>query len=202
MNLFPADPDENLLPADGIVHYHGPIFPPQLADRYLHNLLEDIPWKHDEVRMYGKHITTARKVAWYGDSNFSYTYSGTTKQALPWTPELAAIKAKVEALSGTRFNSCLLNLYHDGGEGMAWHSDDESSLGKNTTIASVSFGAERKFSLKHRVTGETVSVELEHGSLLEMKGATQSHWLHCVPKTKKVTAPRVNLTFRTMKQGR
>ncbi|BDS07785.1 DNA methylase [Oceaniferula spumae] len=199
MNLFPADPEKNLLPSDGTVHYHGPVFSPDQADRYLHNLLADIPWKHDEARMFGKHIITARKVAWYGDANFSYTYSGTTKQALPWSDDLLSIKTRIEALTGTQFNSCLLNLYHDGGEGMAWHSDDEKSLGKNTTIASVSFGAERKFSLKHKVSKETVSVELEHGSLLEMKGTTQTHWLHCVPKTKKVTEPRVNLTFRTMK---
>lgn len=201
MNLFPASPDDNLLPCDGMVHYHGPVFSLEEADQYLQNLLTEIPWKHDEARMFGKHIITARKVAWYGDSDFSYTYSGTTKQALPWNEDLTVIKNHIEKLTGTRFNSCLLNLYQNGGEGMAWHSDDEKSLEKDTTIASVSFGAERKFSLKHKVTKETVSVVLEHGSLLEMKGSTQSHWLHCVPKTKKVTDPRVNLTFRTMKVG-
>jgi len=108
------------------------------------------------------------------------------------------LKAIVEGLTDTIYNSCLLNLYHTGDEGMAWHSDDEKALGKDSTIASLSFGAERKFALKHRSTKYGTSVMLEHGSLLVMKGTTQSYWLHSLPKTKKVTTPRVNLTFRTM----
>ncbi|MGL4401495.1 MAG: alpha-ketoglutarate-dependent dioxygenase AlkB family protein, partial [Luteolibacter sp.] len=160
--------------------------------------LRDIPWKNDEAVIFGKRIVTARKVAWYGDSDFSYTYSGTTKQALVWTEELAALKSLVEERSATRFNSCLLNLYHDGNEGMAWHSDDEKSLGKNSTIASVSLGAEREFRFKHKRREEKVSVLLESGSLLVMKGTTQTHWLHSIPKSKKIKTPRINLTFRTM----
>lgn len=108
------------------------------------------------------------------------------------------LKAIVEELTGQKHNSCLLNLYHTGDEGMAWHSDDEKSLGKNTSIASLSFGAERKFALKHRVSKDPVSLILENGSLLVMKGATQTNWLHSLPKSKKITEPRINLTFRTM----
>jgi len=198
MDLFGNDPSTNLLPHDGTVNYFGPILNTVETRKFYETLLHDIPWKNDEVVIYGKHITTARKVAWYGDSDFSYTYSGTTKQALVWTPELAALKGMVESLTGTVFNSCLLNLYHDGSEGMSWHSDDEKSLGKDSTIASVSFGAEREFRLKHKRKDEKVSVLLESGSLLVMKGTTQSHWLHCIPKSMKIKTPRINLTFRTM----
>jgi alkylated DNA repair dioxygenase AlkB len=149
--------------------------------------------------IYGKHLVTSRKVAWYGDHNFSYTYSGTTKRALLWTKELLDLKKIVERYSGVTFNSCLLNLYHNGSEGMAWHSDDEKALGKNTNIASLSFGAERKFSFKHKRTKESVSLVLESGSLLMMKGSTQSHWMHRLPPTTKVSRPRINLTFRTIR---
>lgn len=197
MDLFGNDPAENLLPRDGVVNYHGEILDVGEEERFFRALLEKVPWKNDEAVIFGKHIVTARKVAWYGDCRFSYTYSGTTKQALAWIPELRALKELVEERSGDQFNSCLLNLYHDGSEGMAWHSDDEKALGKDTSIASLSLGVERKFSFRHKESRETVSVMLERGSLLVMKGSTQSHWQHCVPKTKKVSEPRINLTFRS-----
>ncbi|MES2924544.1 MAG: alpha-ketoglutarate-dependent dioxygenase AlkB [Verrucomicrobiota bacterium] len=199
MDLFGNNPALNLLPCDGVVNYFGPIL--SLADtrRYYQTLLNQIPWKHDEAVIFGKHIITARMVAWYGDTNFSYTYSGTTKQALLWTAELAALKAIVEKLTATTFNSCLLNLYQDGSQGMAWHSDDEKSLGRDSTIASVSLGAEREFRLKHKRLDDKVSILLESGSLLVMKGTTQTHWLHSIPKSRKITTPRINLTFRTMR---
>ena len=198
MDLFGNDPTLNLLPRDGTVNYFGPILDLTEARCHYEALLQEIPWKNDEAVIFGKHIITARKVAWYGDTHFSYAYSGTTKQALHWTAELVQLKALVEKLTTTRFNSCLLNLYHDGNEGMAWHSDDEKSLGKDSTIASVSLGAEREFRFKHKRTDEKVSVLLESGSLLVMKGTTQSHWLHSIPKSKKIKSPRINLTFRTM----
>ena len=112
-----------------------------------------------------------------------------------------AVKQIVEKYAETKFNSCLLNLYHNGNEGMGWHSDDEKPLGKNNTIASLSFGAERKFSFKHKQTKQTVSLVLEHGSLLIMKDSTQSNWLHSLPKSKNITQPRINLTFRTMHES-
>ena len=183
---------------DGLVIYYGKVIEQQTADHYLENLLTTIEWKNDEAKIFGRHIITKRKVAWYGDNNYGYKYSGTTKQALSWTPELLALKKLTEDITCEQFNSCLLNLYHDGNEGMAWHSDDEKSLGKNTAIASLSFGAERKFSLKHRISKESHSVLLENGSLLIMKGATQTNWLHSLPKSKKIITPRVNLTFRRM----
>lgn len=198
MSLFPTDSEENLLPYDGTVNYYGKVIDKKKADHYLEKLLNDIKWKNDEAVIFGKHIITKRKVAWYADTNFSYTYSNTTKTALPWTKELLELKNMVEKLTGTKYNSCLLNLYHDGDEGMAWHSDDEKALGKNSSIASWSFGAERKFAFKHKKSGEKVSLVLEHGSLLEMKDTTQTFWLHRLPKSTKVTQPRVNLTFRTM----
>jgi alkylated DNA repair dioxygenase AlkB len=200
MNLFSnmAEPEINLLPEGGVVNYYGAIMDQHEAENYLHILLDSIEWKNDEAFILGKHIITKRKVAWYGNDNYAYTYSNTTKQALAWTNELLQLKTIAEKLSGATFNSCLLNLYHNGDEGMAWHSDDEKALTKNGTIASLSFGAERKFCFKHKQTKETVCLLLEHGSLLVMKGATQTNWLHRLPPTKKINAPRVNLTFRTM----
>jgi alkylated DNA repair dioxygenase AlkB len=163
--------------------------------------MQNILWERDEVIIFGKHITTKRKVAWYGDSQYLYSYSNMTKQALAWTKELSELKQIVEEYAGTKFNSCLLNLYHDGNEGMGWHSDDEKPLGKNNTIASLSFGAERKFSFKHKQAKQIVSLVLEHGSLLIMKDSTQSNWLHSLPKSKNITEPRINLTFRTMHES-
>lgn len=198
MDLFNTGEPVNLLPYDGEVIYYGPVVDPGKLSYYLQRLSDDIVWKHDEAVIFGKHIITKRKVAWYGDEEYAYTYSNTTKHALLWTEDLLALKKLAEQLSGAKFNSCLLNLYHDGDEGMAWHSDDEKSLGKNTTIASLSFGAERNFAFKHKTTKQSRTLLLENGSLLVMKGTTQTHWLHRLPKTTKVTRPRINLTFRTM----
>jgi alkylated DNA repair dioxygenase AlkB len=200
MDLFgnSIDSTKNLLPKDGIVNYYGKIFSLTESNYYLNNLLNGIEWKNDEAVIFGKLILTKRKAAWYGDREFEYTYSNRTKKALPWTKELLELKTKIEIETGESFNSCLLNLYHTGEEGMAWHSDGEKDLKKDGAIGSVSFGAERKFSFKHKATKETVSVTLENGSLLIMKGTTQTHWLHRLPPTKKILKPRVNLTFRTI----
>ena len=200
MNLFGnfADSSQNLLPKDGTVNYYGKIFEQEEADAFYLKLLEEIEWKNDEAVIFGKKILTKRKVAWYGDENFEYTYSNSTKKAIPWTLELLELKAFVEEKTGEEFNSCLLNLYHNGDEGMAYHSDGEKDLKKNGAIASLSFGAERKFSFKHQFTKEKVELLLEHGSLLVMKDQTQSFWLHRLPPTKKIHSPRINLTFRTI----
>lgn len=196
--LFGPDPARNLLPHDGEVNYHGRVWSLQKSDAIMAQLLGEISWKNDEVVMFGKRIVTARKVAWYGKPGLVYSYSGSMKIPLPWSPLLLDLKERTEELSRARFNSCLLNLYHEGSEGMGWHSDDEKSLERDSEIASLSFGAERAFRLKHKNKADTVSITLEHGSLLVMKGTTQSHWLHCVPKTKKILEPRINLTFRRM----
>ena len=200
MDLFNATRTEehNLLPNDGVVNYYGQIMSNTDADVYLGQLLTTIDWKNDEAILFGKRMVTKRKVAWYGDAEYDYTYSNTTKKALPWTKELLQLKDLIEDRTGEKFNSCLLNLYHSGDEGMAWHSDGEKDLQKNGAIASLSFGAERKFSFKHKITKQTISVVLQHGSLLVMKDATQANWLHRLPPTKLITRPRVNLTFRTI----
>ena len=188
----------NLLPKDGKVYYYGMVVGKAEAERYLNYLLSEIAWRNDEAVIFGKHITTKRKVAWYGEKPFEYTYSNTTKRALPFTKELLELKAIAEQETGETYNSCLLNLYHDGSEGMAWHSDGETDLKKHGAIASMSFGAVRKFAFKHKSTKEKVDVILDNGSLLVMKGTTQDHWLHRLPPTKKVMTPRVNLTFRSI----
>lgn len=202
MDLFEtltAEP-HNLLPQNGTVHYYGKILSSAQATHYFHQLLQHIRWENDKAIIMGREIITKRKVAWYADEPFNYAYSGTTKTALPWIDELLALKQLVEATSHESYNSCLLNLYHSGEEGMTWHSDAEIALKKQGAIASLSFGAERKFSFKHKKTKNTLSVILEHGSLLVMKGETQTHWLHSLPTTKKVFTPRINLTFRCIVQ--
>jgi alkylated DNA repair dioxygenase AlkB len=200
MDLFTTTSVENtnLLPHDGTVIYYGPVMPVKEANFYLQTFLDTIDWKNDEAVIFGKRIITKRKVAWYGDTTFSYTYSKTTKEALPWTPELQQLKKIIEDKTGETYNSCLLNLYHSGDEGMGWHSDGEKELKKNGAIASVSLGAERKFAFKHKTTKEMISQVLAHGSILVMKDETQSHWLHRLPPTTRISTPRVNLTFRTI----
>ena len=200
MNLFDGLNEQpiNVIRKDGEVDYFDEILFKEQANNYLHALLNKIAWKNDEVNLFGKRIITKRKVAWYADKPFKYTYSNNTKQALPWIEELLELKAIVEKKSGECFNSCLLNLYQDGMQSMAWHSDAEKELKKDGAIASLSLGAQRKFSLKHRKSNETVSLILNHGSLLVMKNETQTHWLHRLPPSKLINEPRVNLTFRTI----
>ncbi len=196
--LFSADSSENILPKDGEVNYFGAIVSLEIADALFQKLRDEIEWKNDELVLFGKRIVTKRKVAWYGNLPFEYSYSNTKKQALPWNETLLELKNLVESSTGFAYNSCLLNLYHSGEEGMAWHSDNEKELLENGAIASLSFGAERVFELKHKQDNNKVKVLLENGSLLLMKFPTQKHWLHQLPKTKKCLTPRINLTFRTI----
>lgn len=200
MKLFnTANPSKNLLPYDGTVYYYGRICDPDKC--YYEKLLHGISWKNDQAVIFGRHIETKRKVAWYGDKRFEYSYSNIQKIAEPWTAELLELKEMVERESGETFNSCLLNLYHDGSEGMAWHSDGEKDLKKHGAIASLTFGAERKFSFKHKTSKEKIDLYLEDGSLLIMKDQTQDHWLHRLPPTKTVHGARINLTFRTIENA-
>jgi alkylated DNA repair dioxygenase AlkB len=192
--------DTNLLPHGGTALYYGKIMSGAKANTVFSGLMENIEWKNDEAVIFGRRIITKRKVAWYGDLDYEYAYSNTVKRALPWTPLLLELKELAENTCGEAFNSCLLNLDHDGNEGMAWHSDDEKDLKENGAIGSLSFGAERRFLFKARKSGEIVPVVLEHGSLLVMKDATQTNWLHRLPQTKRIKTPRVNLTFRTIDQ--
>ncbi|WP_080780255.1 alpha-ketoglutarate-dependent dioxygenase AlkB family protein [Chryseobacterium phocaeense] len=190
----------NILPNDGTVHYYGKVFNKEKSDHFYDYLLHQIPWENDEAIIFGKLILTKRKVAWFGEKAFEYTYSKRTKYAKFWTPELLELKRTCEEISGETYNSCLLNLYHDGSEGMAYHSDSEKDLKKHGAIASLTFGAERKFLFKHKTTKEKIEIFLEDGSLLIMKGTTQDHWLHRLPPTTKIKTPRVNLTFRTIEE--
>jgi len=189
---------ENLLPKDGIAIYHGVVFNEQEANEICKDLLDTIPWKQDEVVMFGKKVITKRKVAWYADAGITYTYAGVKKLGLEWTEPLLGVKQKVEAITGAKYNACLLNLYNEGEEGMGWHRDNEKEIVTESSIASVSLGAVRKFAFKHATTNERLDIELANGSLLDMKGAIQQYWYHALPKTMRIKQLRINLTFRLM----
>ncbi len=201
MDLFSdSSTTENLLPYDGEVIFYGNLLDQNEAAHFYKSLLEKVEWSHDKSLVYGKEIVTKRKIAWYGSKEFAYTYSGYTRVAMPWIEELLALKQLVELYTNSMYNSCLLNLYHNGEEGMSWHSDDEIDLIKEGSIACLSLGAQRRLDFKHKQTGEKKQFELPNGSLIEMEGETQKNWLHCLAITKKVTTPRISLTFRQMKK--
>jgi alkylated DNA repair dioxygenase AlkB len=192
-------PLKNLLPRDGSVFYLGCLLEEAEANESFFVLRAGGFWQHDEVVLFGKRRVLSRKMAWFGD--VPYKYAGAVKLPMPWDAVVSGLKRRVEEASGCLFNSCLLNHYADGREGMGWHSDNESSLVPGGTIASVSLGSERTFRFKHRRTGEQVELRLQHGSLLLMEGETQVHWVHALPKSLRVREPRVNLTFRQMRSG-
>lgn len=198
MDLFSSEIVKNILPCDGVTNYYGIILDTNACNFYFDILMNTIHWKNDEAIIFGKKIITKRKVAWFGTSEFSYKYSGIMKTAVLFTKELLALKKIVEKESGETYNSCLLNLYHTGEEGMGYHSDGEKMLKKNGAIASISLGVARKFSFKHKENKQRIDIVLENGSLLVMKKGTQTNWLHRLPPTKKVNSPRINLTFRTI----
>jgi alkylated DNA repair dioxygenase AlkB len=195
MNLFPCEPTRNLLPFDGIVNYYGPILRPCDAEDYLEALLATVRWKSDEAIVCGKHIVTARKVAWYGDSSYSYTYSARPRSRCRGQESYSLLRRLLKIKPNAR--SIRVCATCTSSEGMGWHSDDEKALGKDTAIGSLSLGAQRKFSFRHKKKdGHPVSIQLENGSLLVMRGTTQTFWQHSVPKTTKLAAPRINLTFQ------
>ena len=189
---------QTIINEDGIAIYTDSLIPAEKSELFLLWLSKNIQWKNDESVIFGKHYITRRKTAWYGDRPFNYTYSKIKRTALPWTNELLEIKHIVENNESTKFNSCLLNLYHDGDDGMGWHSDNEKELIRDGVIASVSLGAERKFSFRHKKNKEKIDLILGNGSLLVMKEQIQTHWMHQLPKSKKIKEPRINLTFRTI----
>ena len=195
---MPQSLGPNLLPYDGALHYH-----PYVLTNTSFELLENtIQWAPDVVKMFGKVIKTQRLTAWYGKKPFVYTYSGMSKTAHLFTPLLGQIEKDISKICGYSFNSCLLNSYQNGSEGMSYHRDNEKTLVKGYPIASLSLGAERKFVLKHRESGEKIEILLEHNSLLLMSGEIQDHWLHALPKSKKVKDKRINLTFRQYSEGK
>jgi alkylated DNA repair dioxygenase AlkB len=192
------DPAESIviLAKDGRAEYINHFYDAEVSDSLFTNVLGSLTWESDQIFMFGRLVTTARKVAWVGDPDCLYTYSGVQKIPQVWTKELLQMKHKLEQLTGHTYNSCLLNLYHTGDEGMGWHSDNEKELDSTTPIASVSLGARRKFAFRHKQDKTTSSIFLEHGSLLIMHPPIQEHWHHSLLKTKTITSPRINLTFR------
>ncbi len=176
------------------------LFSPAEADQLLDELSKDIAWQQETIQLYGQQHKLPRLTAWYGDAGRRYSYSGITVNAAPWTNTLLTIKQRIEQHSdGVIFNSVLLNLYHDGADGVAWHSDDEKELGHAPVIGSVTFGQERPFQLRHRDDKSLkYSLPLSHGSFLLMRGDTQRQWLHQIPKSTKPMQPRINLTFRVV----
>lgn len=190
---------EQLAMPDAEVYLDREFFKPDESDTLLAHLTAHIAWEQKAIQFMGKQIMQPRLIAWYGDEGKSYRYSGLTVHPLAWTPTLLMMKSRVEAVAAMTFNSVLLNLYRDGQDSVGWHSDDEPELGTNPVIASVSLGAARNFQFKHKHKPDIkLSVELTHGCLLLMRGTTQHFWKHQIPKTKKVSAARINLTFRVI----
>lgn len=174
--------------------------PKREANRLLDELRQGLAWQQDTIRLFGKRHAIPRLHQWYGDPDTTYKWSGLVMEPLPWPPEVHVIKQQVEAASQARFNSVLANLYRDGNDSMGWHADDEPELGDEPVIASLSLGADRDFLLRHRTRElPTKYLRLEHGSLLIMAGTTQQYWQHALPKRRRVSAPRINLTFRRTK---
>ena len=181
------------------VTFYRNFFDSQESDRIFEILRDEINWRQDKMKLYGKDINLPRKTAWYGDMDKSYTFSGIHLNPEPWTPTLLEVKERIEDVAGVEFNSVLLNLYRHGNDGISWHTDEEPELGENPVIGSVSFGGTRKLMFRHR-QGKDIKaeVELTDGSFLLMAGETQHFWQHQIPKTSRHVEPRINLTFRVI----
>ena len=193
------DKNSSLIKADNLsVKYIENFFDFDQSQLYMKHLTNDIKWKREKIRMWGREIVTKKRIAWYADEGKSYTYSGSTFHPDQWNELLLEIKKYVEQYMNFQFNSVLLNEYPNGKVGMGWHSDDERELGIDPIIASLSFGANRDFIFKHKTdkSFENIKIHLKSGSLLLMLGSTQHHWKHSLPKRLKVREPRINLTFR------
>lgn len=204
LNLFANTNADNSAAPVRVALDHGEyiyipgFFNPGESDHYFNSLRHKVDWKQESMSMYGRKVAFPRLIAWYGDDNKPYSFSGITLYPSPWLSELQEIKNKIEPLAGISFNRVLLNLYRDGRDSVSWHTDAEPELGRNPVIASVSFGAARKFQLRHLHTKEKIELELTHGSLLIMQGELQHYWQHQIPKTSKMVGERINLTFRVM----
>lgn len=193
MRLLFNMPKENLLPINGLVL----LFDDELSVDFQ-SLRQEIEWKHESIKLFGRHVLQPRLTAWYGDEGTEYSYSGLMNIPLLWTETLLEIKRRIEAISNAEFNSVLCNLYRNGQDSMGWHQDNEPELGIEPVIASVSFGASRRFQMRHKFdrSQDKLNVELHDGSVFIMSGETQKYWQHQVPKTKKDVGERINLTFR------
>lgn len=187
----------NLLPYNGEVLFFPGFFTKAESDAHYSLLLQEINWKHEAIKMFGKEVMQPRLTAWYGDGDKSYSYSGITMHPIVWTDALLQIKQRIESVAATSFTSALLNLYRSGNDSMGWHRDNEKELGINPVIGSVSFGATRTFQLRDYNNKSVIkSIDLTHGSLLLMRGETQHYWEHRVPKESNSFKERINITFR------
>lgn len=200
MNTFDMFEDlraqANLLPYGGTVNDHGIVLPLAQADHHFRHLLREAPWSPDRFLHQGDVRETARHVVWYTRRPSSYIHSGVRRESTSWNVHLLdELCGVAESVTGSHFNSCLLNLYHNGGEGMGWHSDPEAT-GEHSVIASLSFGATRRFAFRHKSSGEQRELSLQHGQMVVMSGETQHNWLHTLPKSTGITQPRISLTFR------
>ena len=193
---------QEVLPCDGSARLKSSFFSQTESDRFCSAICEEVPWSSHDLVLFGKRMTEPRLSSWIGDAGVAYTYSGVRRSPEPWTLTLAHLRIECERATGAKFNSVLANLYRSGQDSMGWHADDEPELGAEPVIASLSFGDERRFDFRHRVSGETVSVVLPHGSLLVMSGTTQTHWKHRIARTKRSVSPRVNLTYRLVLPAR
>lgn len=199
LTLFDEDEGpQNILPIDGEAIYYPSFFKREESETLFNRLVDETNWKQEQITIYNKTMNIPRSTAWYGDTDKAYTYSGIPMKPNPWTELLLSIKERIEPEVNTHFNSVLLNMYRTGNDSISWHSDDEPELGQNPIIASVSFGATRTFRLRHLEDKKLIrSVELQHGSLLVMRGDIQHKWEHEIPKTSiSAVRGRVNLTFR------
>lgn len=184
---------------DAEIIYYPQFFDKEQADIIFAELIEEIPWQQDEIRVYGKIHPQPRLTALFGNEGKLYSYSNITMQPHPWNLLLQKLKMEIENSADVNFTTVLLNQYRDGKDSNGWHADNEKELGINPVIASLSFGAERTFQLKHNFEkDQKKSIILEHGSLLLMKGTTQHFWKHQIPKTAKPIGPRINATFRVI----
>jgi alkylated DNA repair dioxygenase AlkB len=201
MRLFdePLMQPQELLPYDGSALYRSGFFNSAECEQMFRSINDETPWEARNIVLFGKEVPQPRLACWYGD--LAYSYSGITLDPRPMTPTLLEIKQRCEQAASARFNSVLVNLYRDGQDSMGLHADDEPELGVEPIIASVSFGGERNFRLRHRQSKDLQQISLASGSLLVMSGLSQECWMHDVPKTKKFVAPRINLTFRYIHSG-
>lgn len=187
----------NILPRKGEAYYEASFFTKEYADLLFAKLIRQVKWKQESIRLFGRLVLQPRLIAYYGDEKINYSYSGVRHVPNKWIEPISDIKSEVEKKFKVKFNSALINLYRNGSDSMGWHRDNEASLGINPTIVSISFGIERKFQFRQwKEKDEKISVKLEHGSALLMKGETQHYWEHQIPKSKRIIDPRINITFR------
>jgi len=192
------NPEFNLLPDGTEGLYFIPDFLSEPDANALFALLKaQAEWDQKAIRIFGKDVPEPRLTAWYGERSAVYTYSGISMNPLPWLPCLQTLRNQVEELCVTRFNSALLNFYRNGQDSMGWHRDNEKELGHHPVIASVSLGAMRSFQIReYRDKNKKLELQLNHGSLLLMRGNMQENWQHAVPKRKNCVEERINITFR------